>query len=107
MTTVTLAAPNASVISRFVAKFSVLRNAIPELWISFLLKWIGIASYGLMNSTLVLWMHSELGFQDDVALKIVVYWSLLMTIMTLLVGPLSDVLGIRKTLLLGTIICII
>lgn len=107
MTTLSQPAPASSALGRFVGKFSVLRNAIPELWISFALKWIGIASYGVMNSTLVLWMHSELGFRDDLALKIVVYWSLLMTIMTLLVGPLSDVLGIRKTLLIGTIICII
>jgi MFS family permease len=107
MTTLGSSVENASFVSRFLGKFSVLKDAIPELWISFAIKGITIAAYALMNSTLVLWMHYELGFRDDQALPIVAAWSLLMTLMTLLVGSLTDVLGMRRTLFIGTALCIL
>jgi MFS family permease len=107
MTTLGSGVENASVVSRFLGKFSVLKDAIPELWISFIIKGIAIAAYALTNSTLVLWMHYELGYRDDQALPIVAAWSLLMTAMTLLVGSLTDVLGMRRTLFIGTVLCIL
>lgn len=107
MTTLGSSVENASFVSRFLGKFSVLKDAIPELWISFAIKGIAIAAYALTNSTLVLWMHYELGFRDDQALPIVAAWSLLMTLMTLLVGSLTDVLGMRRTLFIGTVLCIL
>ncbi|EEF59108.1 MFS transporter [Pedosphaera parvula] len=107
MTTLGSRVENASTVSGFFGKFSVLRDAIPELWISFAIKAISIAAYGLTNSTLVLWMHSELGYRDDQALPIVAAWSLVMTAMTLLVGSLTDVLGMRRTLFIGTVLCIL
>src|SRR4051812_27737107 len=107
MTTPGLRVESASTVSRFFGKFSVLRDAIPELWISFVIKAISIAAYGLTNSTLVLWMHTELGYRDDQALPLVAAWSLVMTAMTLLVGSLTDVLGMRRTLFIGTVLCIL
>lgn len=107
MATLDLRAEPSSAVSRILGKFSVLKDAIPELWISFAIKVIGIAAYALTNSTLVLWLHSELGYGDDQALPIVAAWSLLMSLMTLLVGSLTDVLGVRRTLFLGTAFCIL
>ena len=99
-------AKGASAWHRFMAKFAVLKDAIPELWIVFAIKFVGIAAYGLTNLTLVLWLRSELGYGDKQALRLVAAWSILMTVVTLLVGSLTDVLGMRRTLFLGTGICI-
>jgi len=93
--------------TRFFAKFGVLMDAIPELWIVFAIKLVGIAAYALTNSTIVLWLHSDLGYSDQEALPLVAAWSILMTGSTLFVGSLTDVLGMRRTLFLGTGICIV
>ncbi|HEX4120848.1 MAG TPA: MFS transporter [Verrucomicrobiae bacterium] len=90
----------------FLGKFAVLKDAIPELWIVFALKFLIIAAYAITNSTLVLWLRSDLGYSDVQALPLVAGWSLLMTVATLLVGSLTDALGMRRTLFLGTFVCI-
>jgi len=95
-----------SALGRFTAKFAVLKDAIPELWFVFAIKFLGIAAYALTNSTIVLWLHSDLGYSDEQALPLVAAWSVLMTVSTLLVGSLTDALGMRRTLFLGTGICI-
>ena len=92
---------------RFLAKFAVLKDAIPELWIVFAIKFLGIAAYAVTNSTLVLWLRSDLGYNDAQALPLVAAWSVSMTVVTLLVGSLTDVLGFRRTLFLGTGFCIV
>jgi MFS family permease len=92
---------------RFLAKFAVLKDAIPELWIVFVIKFLAIAAYGLTNLTLVLWLRSDLGHSDQQALRLVAAWGILMSVVTLLVGSLTDVLGMRRTLYLGTGICIL
>lgn len=97
---------NSSALGRFLAKFAVLKDAIPELWIVFAIKIITIAAYQATNITIVLWLHSDLGYRDDQALGMVAAWSILMSVVTLLVGSLTDSLGMRRTLFLGTIICV-
>jgi len=98
------APPNSNL--NFTAKFAVLKDAIPELWIVFAIKFLGIAAYGLTNLTLVLWLQSDLGYDDQQALPLVAAWSVLITVCTLFVGSLTDVLGTRRTLFLGTGVCI-
>ncbi|HEY5909617.1 MAG TPA: MFS transporter [Verrucomicrobiae bacterium] len=88
-------------------KFTVLRGAIRELWLVFAVKLLGIAAYALTNSTLVLWLSSDFGYSDQAALGLVAAWSVSMTVMTLLVGSLTDALGLRKTFLLGAWVCIL
>ncbi|HEY3912928.1 MAG TPA: MFS transporter [Verrucomicrobiae bacterium] len=100
-------AASSSAVRGFLGKFTVLKDAIPELWIVFALKFLIIAAYAITNSTLVLWLRSDLGYTDKQALPLVAAWSLLMTIATLLVGSLTDALGMRRTLFLGTFICIV
>ncbi len=100
-------ANDRSALLRFVAKFGVLKDAIPELWIAFAIKFVIVAAYALTNSTIVLWLHSDLGYSDQQALPLVAAWSMTMTGTMLLVGSLTDVLGMRRTLFLGTSICIV
>ncbi|MBI5883546.1 MAG: MFS transporter [Elusimicrobia bacterium] len=91
----------------FIAKFMVLKGAARELWIIFGAKLLAILAYGVMNSTLVLWLSSDLGFDDSVAGAWVGAWSLLMTLFTVLTGSLVDAIGLRKSFLLGFFVCIL
>jgi MFS family permease len=87
-------------------RLAVLGGAMPELWIVFLVKFLAITAYQIMNGTLVLWMSSDLGFSDQKALFFVMVWSISMTVVTVLVGSLTDAIGLRKSFLLGAVICV-
>jgi MFS family permease len=84
----------------------VLRGAVRELWIIFGAKLLAILAYGVMNSTLVLWLSSDLGYSDARAGYMVTMWSMLMTFFTVLVGSLVDAIGLRKAFLLGLCVCL-
>lgn len=90
----------------FVGKFLVLNGAARELWLTFLIKFLSVAAYAVMNLTIKLWLSSEFGFSDKQALALVLAWSLTMTGVTLLVGSLTDALGLRKTFFLGVWVCL-
>ena len=89
----------------FLGKFLVLKGAVRELWIIFGAKLLAILAYGIMNSTLVLWLSSDLGYSDTRAGFIVTAWSTAMTLFTVMVGSLVDAIGLRKAFLLGFGIC--
>jgi MFS family permease len=91
----------------FLARFTVLRGAQRELWLVFAIKLLGISAYSLTNSTIKLWLSSDFGYSDQKALGLVAGWSLLMTAITLLVGSLTDALGLRRTFFLGVWVCVI
>ena len=93
--------------SGFLGKFTVLKGAARELWVTFTVKLLMVAAYALTNSTIVLWLSSDLGYRDQDALRMVAAWSLLMTVGTVLVGSLTDAIGLRKTFFLGVWICIV
>lgn len=90
----------------FLGKFLVLRGAARELWLTFLIKFLSVAAYAVTNLTIKLWLSSEFGFSDKEALTLVLAWSLTMTGVTLLVGSLTDALGLRKTFFLGVWVCL-
>src|SRR3954451_4612265 len=88
-------------ISNFFGKFTVLAGGIRELWLIFIIKLLVVAAYAVSNSTLKLWLSTDLGYSDEKALGLVAGWSLLMTAFTLLVGSLTDAIGLRKTFFFG------
>jgi len=90
----------------FLGKFLVLRNASRELWITFGVKFLGVMAYKVTTLTLVLWLSSDFGYGDQAALGLVAAWSLSMTMVTLLVGSLTDAIGLRRTFFLGVWVCI-
>jgi MFS family permease len=96
-----------SILGRFFGKFTVLLDASRELWLTFLLKFLNIMAYKVTNVTLVLWLLSDFGFSDQKALGLVAAWSLSMTVFTLLVGSLTDAIGLRKTFFLGAWLCLV
>jgi MFS family permease len=92
--------------STFIEKFTVLKTAVRELWIIYAIKVFEILSYGLVTSTLVLWLSSDLGYNDATAGYMIATWSTVLTFFTVLVGSLVDAVGLRKAFLLGFWICL-
>ena len=80
-----LSGPSTGILSRF----TVLGGAAHELWLVFGTKLLTILAYSVMNSTLVLWLSSDLGYSDMRAGSVVAAWSALMTLTTVLVGSVA------------------
>src|SRR5260370_474945 len=68
----------------FLAKFTVLKGAQRELWLTFAIKLLIISAYSITNKTLILWLSSDLGFNDQSAGALVGrVWTAAMTLVTL------------------------
>jgi MFS family permease len=90
----------------FIGKFTVMRGAQRELWLTFLLKFLIYVAYSVTNKTMVLWLSRDLGFSDQAAGAIVGWgWAPAMTVFTLLAGSLTDAIGLKRTFYLGVAIC--
>ena len=92
----------------FLKKFSMMVSAPRELWIVYGAYIMENLAYKVgAASVLSLWLSSDLGFNDVKAGAMIATWSAIMTLITVLVGSLTDALGIRRTFLLGFIICLV
>ncbi len=90
----------------FVAKFTVLKGAQRELWLTFLIKFLIYTAYSVTNKTMVLWLSKDLGFSDQASGALVGWvWAPAMTVFTLLAGSITDAIGLRRTFFLGVAIC--
>jgi len=87
---------------RFVGKFTVLKTAPRELWATYAAYTTEIIAYGLMTSAaLVLWLSSDLGFNDSQAGYVIAVWSTIMSLAVMLSGSFADAIGIKNTFMLG------
>jgi MFS family permease len=100
-------APAEAAPESFLGKFTVLFSAVRELWIVFAMVLLSNLAYRMVNFTLRLWLSSDLGFNDVQAGFAVLLWSAGLTLCIVLVGSLTDALGLRKTFLLGFALCVI
>jgi MFS family permease len=92
----------------FIAKFTVLKGAQRELWLTFAIKLLIILAYSITNKTLIFWLSSDLGFNDQHASELVGWvWAPAMTVFTLLAGSFTDAFGLRRTFFLGVFVCLI
>lgn len=91
---------------RFFNSFTVLKNAARELWLTFIIKFLIVAAYQVSAVTLVRWLSSDLGMSDRAAQGMFFGWAVTMTVTTLLVGSITDALGLRRTFFLGVWICL-
>ncbi len=91
----------------FIGQFAVLVGAVRELWIVFAIVLLSNLAYRLVNFTLPLWLSSDLGMSDQRAGIVVAIWSAGVTLSIVLVGSLTDALGLRKTFLLGFTLCVV
>src|SRR5207248_3261921 len=90
----------------FLAKFTVLKSAQRELWLTFLIKLLIYTAYSVTNKTMALWLSKDLGVSDQAAGALVGWvWAPAMTVFTLLAGSLTDAIGLRRTFFLGVAIC--
>ena len=90
----------------FIAKFTVLKGARRDLWLTFLIKFLIYTAYSVTNKTMVLWLSKDLGFSDQAAGAVVGWvWAPAMTVFTLLAGSVTDAIGLRRTFFLGVAIC--
>ena len=90
----------------FFGKFTVLNGAARELWLTFLLKFLICAAYEITALSLVRWLLVEHQWKDTSAQHMILGWGITMTVTTLLVGSLTDALGLRRTFFLGAWICL-
>lgn len=84
-----------------------LKGAPKEMGFTFGLKFLSVTAYKLLNFTLVMWLMKDLGYAETGASSMIVSWSLFMTIATIVAGPLTDALGLRRTLLVGVTLCVL
>src|SRR6266487_5275956 len=90
----------------FLGKFTVLKGAQRELWLTFLIKLLIYTAYSVTNKTMVLWLSKDLGFSDQGASVIIgSIWAPAMTIFILLAGSVTDAIGLRRTFFIGVAIC--
>ncbi|MCB1192419.1 MAG: MFS transporter [Leptospiraceae bacterium] len=90
----------------FINKFTVLRGAPKELWVVYFQKVLEVVAYGLMTSVLILFLQKDINLGDKSAGFYFATWSLLASLFTILVGPLTDFIGIKKTFVIGFLLCI-
>ena len=84
-----------------------LRGSPRELWILYGAKVIEYTAYGAMNMTFVLFLTADCGLGDISAGSYIGAWSIIVTVGTILVGAVVDAIGIKKTLLFGTILLVV
>ncbi len=99
--------PAAAAPTSFLGKFTVLFGAVRELWIVFAIVLFSNLAYRVVNFTLRLWLSSDLGYSDIQAGVVALLWSAGLSLAIVLVGSLTDALGLRRTFLLGFALCII
>src|SRR5438876_10343800 len=90
----------------FLGKCAVVIGAPRELWLVFVFKFLSVAAYSVTNKTLVLWLSYDHGYSDQAAVWLVGVWALSMTGFTLVVGSLTDAIGLRKSFFLGVFVCL-
>ncbi len=78
-----------------------------EMGFTFGLKLLSVTAYKILNFSVSMWLIRDLGYDEKSAGFIIVVWGLFMTGATVVSGSLTDVLGLRKTLLAGVTICVL
>jgi len=84
-----------------------LRECPRELFLLFFTKLTEYSCYGAINLAFVLFLSADAGLGDIAAGTYIGFWSIFLTLSTMLVGSVCDALGIKKTLLYGTIILLV
>jgi MFS family permease len=80
-----------------------LKGSPRELWLLYVAKIIEYSAYGSANVAFTLYLSADAGLGDIAAGTYVGVWSVLLTTATMLVGAVVDAIGIRKTLIFGTV----
>ncbi len=80
-----------------------LRGSPRELWLLYIGKIIEYGAYGAANMAFILYLSADVGLTDVEAGSYIGVWSMSVTIFTMLVGAVCDAIGIKRTLVIGTV----
>jgi POT family proton-dependent oligopeptide transporter len=93
--------------TELVSSFRALKGAPRGFWYTNYMYWLdGVAYFGMLT-LLAMYFHDILGMSDDSGHKIVSAYMALITGFMLIFGPVSDKLGVRKSLLVSVVLYII
>jgi len=93
--------------TELINSFRELKGAPRGFWYTNYLYWLdGVAYFGMLT-LLAMYFHDILGMSDDTGHKIVSAYMALITGFMLIFGPVSDKLGVRKSLLVSVALYII
>ena len=93
--------------TELVTSFRELKDAPRGFWYTNYIYWLdGVAYFGMLT-LLAMYFHDILGMSDDAGHKIVSAYMALITGFMLIFGPVSDKLGVRKSLLVSVALYII
>ena len=93
--------------TELVTSFRELKGAPRGFWYTNYIYWLdGVAYFGMLT-LLAMYFHDILGMSDDTGHKIVSGYMALITGFMLIFGPISDKLGVRKSLLVSVALYII
>ncbi len=84
-----------------------LRASPRDLWLLYGTKVLEYSAYAMINMTIVLYLTKNFGMGDVAAGTYFSVWSILINFFTIVIGAVTDTIGIKRTLLLGTITLII
>jgi len=80
-----------------------LKGSPRELYILFITKVIEYTAYGAMNLSFILFLSADCKLGDISAGTYIGIWSMALTLTMIFVGAVVDAIGIKKTLLVGTV----
>ncbi len=83
-----------------------LRHSPRELWLVSISQVIEYVAYSIMISTFTLWLTSDIKMSDMASGNYVATWSLGITVTIFVIGALVDAVGVKKILLIGTVLAI-
>jgi MFS family permease len=93
--------------TELVSSFRALKGAPRGFWYTNYIYWLdGVAYFGMLT-LLAMYFHDILGMSDETGHKIVSAYMALITGFMLIFGPISDKLGVRKSLLISVVLYII
>jgi dipeptide/tripeptide permease len=91
----------SSFLKTFSDRLSSLKDCPRELYINFALKFLESYSYFAVSQILVIYVHTEFGFTDIQAGSIYGMWGIAITFWGLCASAFNDILGVRRSLLIG------
>jgi dipeptide/tripeptide permease len=90
----------------YLKDFATLKGSPKEMWIAFFLKFLESFAYFTMFMTIVSFLSEDFGYSDLQAGWIYGTVGLLISVYGILLGFVVDNLGVRKSLILGTILTV-
>lgn len=72
-----------------------------ELWLITGYNLVEYSAYGAMNMIMVIWLSADCGLGDVAAGTYLTVWGAMLSVMSMIAGPLVDTVGIRRVCLLS------